>query len=218
MTGSPKQDWAQLFRVACDLIQQVNSEQEIIDYWTFGGGTAMMLQIDPRESRDVDFFLRDPQLLPFLVPQKRDFQFTVRPFDYFGDGVEFLKIVFEAGEIDFIVDSPKTADPVTVREIEGWSTRLETIQEIIAKKIIHRGSSMPPRDIFDIAAAAERHSNEIILALRQYPGVIARTIDALDRLNPEFVKRAIAELAVRDRFQTIAATVLDRAKRLLRAV
>jgi hypothetical protein len=35
---------------------------------------------------------------------------------------------------------------------------------------------MPPRDIFDIAAAAERHSNEIILALRQYPGVIAQTI------------------------------------------
>jgi hypothetical protein len=67
VTGSPKQEWAQLFRVACALIQQVNSEQEIIDYWTFGGGTAMMLQIDHRESRDVDFFLRDPQFLPSLM-------------------------------------------------------------------------------------------------------------------------------------------------------
>jgi hypothetical protein len=43
-------DWAQLFRIACSMIRQVNAEQEIIDRWTFGGGTAMMLQIDHRIS------------------------------------------------------------------------------------------------------------------------------------------------------------------------
>ena len=48
------------------MIRQVNAEQKIIDHWTFGGGTALMLQIDHRESDDVDIFLPDPQLLPFL--------------------------------------------------------------------------------------------------------------------------------------------------------
>ena len=43
-------DWARLFRIACALIRQVNSEQIIIDSWSPGGGTAMMLQIDHRES------------------------------------------------------------------------------------------------------------------------------------------------------------------------
>jgi len=62
--------------VACDLIRQANTLTIVIDHWTFGGGTAMMLQIDHRESHDVDFFLRDPQLLPFLDPQKRDFART----------------------------------------------------------------------------------------------------------------------------------------------
>jgi len=38
-------EFARLFRVACALIRQVNSEQTIIDHWTLGGGTAMMLQI-----------------------------------------------------------------------------------------------------------------------------------------------------------------------------
>jgi hypothetical protein len=38
-------DWATLFREACSLIRQVNSEYTIINHWTFGGGTAMMLQI-----------------------------------------------------------------------------------------------------------------------------------------------------------------------------
>jgi hypothetical protein len=79
-------DWVRLFRVACALIRQVNSKESIIDNWTFGGGTAMMLQIDHRESHDVDIFLPDPQLLPFLDPQTHDFIFEVQPTDYKGDG------------------------------------------------------------------------------------------------------------------------------------
>jgi hypothetical protein len=41
------------------MIRQVNSEQSIIDRWTFGGGSAMMVQIGHRESHDVDIFLPD---------------------------------------------------------------------------------------------------------------------------------------------------------------
>src|SRR5262249_800083 len=51
-------------------IRQANSQELVIDEWTFGGGTAMMPQINHRESRDIDIFLPDPQLLPFLDPQK----------------------------------------------------------------------------------------------------------------------------------------------------
>jgi hypothetical protein len=40
-------------------IEQVNSEPQTIDHWTFGGGTAMTLQIHHRANNDVDFFLRD---------------------------------------------------------------------------------------------------------------------------------------------------------------
>jgi hypothetical protein len=86
--------WARLFRVACGLIRQVNSKTPISDHWTFGGGTAMMLQIDHRESRDVDIFLDDPQLLPFFDPQKQDFKFDILPSDYGGDGTKFLKLTF----------------------------------------------------------------------------------------------------------------------------
>ena len=65
--------------MACALIRQVNAKQKLIDRWTFGGGIAMMLQIDHRESRDVDIFLNDPQLLSLLDPQKHDFQFEIPP-------------------------------------------------------------------------------------------------------------------------------------------
>ncbi|MDI4237121.1 nucleotidyl transferase AbiEii/AbiGii toxin family protein [Bradyrhizobium sp. Arg237L] len=88
-------DWARLFRIACSLIRQVNSEQLIIDSWSFGGGTTMMLQIGHRESRDVDIFLPDAQLLPFLDPKLHDFEFDIWPSDYGGDGTGFLKLAFE---------------------------------------------------------------------------------------------------------------------------
>ena len=90
----------------------MNSKQLIIDRWTFGGGTAMMLQIDHRESHDVDIFLPDPLFLPYLDPKTHDFVFEIQPTDYIGDGARSLKFVFQdIGEIDFIVASSLTSTP-----------------------------------------------------------------------------------------------------------
>jgi hypothetical protein len=139
-----------LFRIARALIRQVNSKQILIDHWTFGGGTAMMLQIDHRESHDVDIFLSDPQLLPLLDPQKRDFQFEIPPSGSSGDGARFLKLGFDKiGEIDFIVGTALTVTPTKQDIVEGETVLLDTIPEIITKKIHYRGASIKPRDIFD---------------------------------------------------------------------
>jgi hypothetical protein len=205
--------------MACALIRQVNSEQSIIDHWTFGGGTAMMLQIDHRESQDVDIFLSDPQLLPFLDPQKHDFQFEIWPTDYEGDGSSFQKLAFkDIGEIDFIVGHAMTASPTTQAIIEGETTLLETIPEIIAKKIYYRGSSIKPRDIFDIAAAGEQHADSVIDALRSYRTEVQTTLGVIDKLNPDFVNSAIAQLAIKDKFRSVAKTALKQTNELLRAV
>ncbi len=73
----------------------------MIDSWTFGGGTALMLQIDHRESFDVDIFLDDPQLLPYLNPKTQGYALDINPDGYESDGSRTLKIVFEnVGEID----------------------------------------------------------------------------------------------------------------------
>jgi Nucleotidyl transferase AbiEii toxin, Type IV TA system len=214
--SSPDQppNWARLFRIACALIRQVNSEQSVIDHWTFGGGTAMMLRIDHRESHDVDIFLSDPQLLSFLDPQKRDFQFEIRPADYGGDASSFQKIAFrDVGEIDFIVGRAMTPSPTTQTVVEGEATLLETVPEIIVKKIYYRGSSIKPRDIFDIAAAGS-----VIKALQPYRNEVEVTLMTIDRLNPHFVNSAIAQLSIQDKFRSIAKTALQQAKELLRAV
>jgi hypothetical protein len=197
--------------MACALIRQVNSEQSIIDHWTFGGGTAMMLQINHRESRDVDIFLSDPQLLPFLDPQKHDFEFEIRPAASEGDGARFLKLAFDKiGQIDFIVGHAMTSSSTTQATIEGETVLLETIPEIITKKIYHRGSSIKPRDIFDIAAAGEQHADSLIQELRSYRDEVTRALTAIDKLNPDFVCRAIAQLAIKDGYKEVAKTAIER--------
>lgn len=212
-------DWARLFRIACSLIRQVNSEQVIIDSWSFGGGTAMMLQVGHRESHDVDIFLPDAQFLPFLDPKLHDFAFEIRPSDYGGDGTGFIKLAFTGiGEIDFIVAHALTDKATTKRTIEDEEVDLETVAEIIAKKIHYRGSSIKPRDIFDIAAAAKHDRNLLIDALKAHKDDVGKTLLAIDRLKPDFVNAAIAELAIRDQFKPLAETALEDAKALLRSV
>jgi len=42
--------WGDLFDQAARIIDHANSRFTLIDRWSFGGGTALMLQIDHRES------------------------------------------------------------------------------------------------------------------------------------------------------------------------
>lgn len=212
-------NWARLFRIACSLIRQVNVEHPIIDRWSFGGGTAMMLQIGHRRSDDIDFFLQDPQLLSYLDPKLHDFKFEIAPSDYQGDGSRFLKLSFgRIGEIDFIVSAPLTKEPSTRRKIEGEDVDVETVAEIIAKKVHFRGTHIKPRDIFDIAAAAKSNRQQIVDALQVYRNDVAATLAAMDRLNPEFVNAAIGALAINEDYQTVAKAALDDAKALLKDV
>jgi len=95
---------------------------------------------------------------------------------------------------------------------------LETIPEIIAKKIYHRGDSIAPRDIFDIAAGSEKHADSIIKELAGYRDRVTSTLAAIDKLKPDFVSDAINQLSIKDPYRPIANVALEKTKGLLRAV
>lgn len=162
-----------------------------------------------RESHDIDIFLDDPQLLGFIDPSKSRLRFDLVPSDYHGDGLRFQKFAFEnVGEIDFIVGKALTPTPSQMREVEGKTVLLETIPEIIAKKVYYRGSEAKPRDIFDIAAAARSQLEPMVAALRAFPEQVSRTKDRLEKLNPEFVGRAVAQLMIMPDYEASAADSL----------
>jgi len=210
-------EWRRLFHIAIDLIDQLRDNAGGYDFeWSFGGGTAMMIQIGHRESHDIDIFLDDPQLLGFVDPSRSRLRFEVAPSDYQSDGLRFQKFAFETvGEIDFIVAGALTSTPFEIHEVQGRAVRLETVPEIIAKKVYYRGSEAKPRDIFDIAAAARSHLGPVVNALRAFPNQVSRTRERLERLNPEFVDRAIAQLMIMPDYQATAGDSLDTALAVL---
>jgi hypothetical protein len=40
----------------------------------------------------------------------------------------------------------------------------------------------------------------------------------MDKLNPEFVKNAISQLAIKDKYRAVAKTALERARKILQVV
>ena len=216
LNGRPS-EWERLFVIACDLVDQVEEKTGGCGFgWSFGGGTAMMLQISHRESHDVDIFIEDGQILGFLNPEKVDLHFKEKPAAYGGDGARIQKFSFaDIGEIDFIVSGHLTDEPFLIKKIEGRDVKLETIPEIIAKKVYYRGSEAKARDVFDIAAAARSYRSEVLAALKGYPDQVALTLERLNKLNPQFVRETIGQLMILPDFIEMAPESLATAKSLL---
>jgi hypothetical protein len=102
MSNARPTQWPQLFDYAVAIIENAQAKTWPFD-WSFGGGTALMLQIDHRESHDVDIFLDDPQILPFLNPQIQGYSLSQLPDTYDSDGARSIKLSYDGlGEIDFI--------------------------------------------------------------------------------------------------------------------
>jgi hypothetical protein len=76
----------------------------------------------------------------------------------------FVKLQFEEGEIDFVA-APNLTDAAWEQwEIEGRPVRVETVTEVIAKKMYHRGDRATARDLFDLALVIEREPGALASA------------------------------------------------------
>ncbi len=151
LRGDP---WEALFPHALTLMDEVKAHGGGEPFWTFGGGTVLMLRYDHRVSKDIDIFVPDPQYLGFVTPRLSDVAEAITA-DYVEQG-NFVKLVLESGEVDFVASPNLTAEPFEVWEIMGRPVRVETAAEIVAKKLYHRGDRATARDLFDLAVVVEQ--------------------------------------------------------------
>ena len=200
--------WEELFNIACEIIDLAGGDS-IVAPWSFGGGTALMLQIDHRESHDIDIFIDDPQVLPLLNPETQGYELSLNASAYDTDGTRSLKLSFaEIGEIDFICCGHLTENPTSTTEVLGRQVELETPAEIIAKKVFYRGGMIQPRDMFDIAAAI-RHGDEDALeqALIPYADKCAIAKESAARMSPQLAVAGMKSLQnIRPRYRDLPET------------
>lgn len=208
--------WPKLFGEALGIIEQAKGRAGPIS-WTFGGGTALMLQIGHRESFDVDIFISDPQLLPYLHPIRQGYVTGLRPKACVADGVRSLKIAFDGiGEIDFVCAAPLTETPALKTEVFGHRVELESPAEIIAKKIFYRGATLQPRDMFDIACVTRICGrDELVEALSFLRTGCEKALRATRRMNPLFAQGIMQRLLYRPEFADMVFRAQDMTADLL---
>ena len=212
--------WPVLFDLAMEIFAQFEENVGFVPSWSFGGGTALMLQIDHRESHDIDIFLDDPQILPFLNPEIQDFAMTRRPDEYKSDGTQALKLAFdELGEIDFICSSAILDVSSERHDVRGRTVDLETPAEIAAKKVYFRGWNLQPRDMFDLAAIAEHHGDDyVVSALRECGHERCRkALEVVEKVNPKAVETVIGQLLYREKNSHLVAEAQSITHRILGA-
>ena len=208
MSGEPASHWEELLDLALQIIMRANSGGPVIENWTLGGGTALMLQLDHRESFDIDIFLDDPQALAFLDPGRRDFALST-PFDgHDGDGARFAKFAFNGlGEIDFICAASLTDVPARPFAIGKRKILLETPEEIAAKKIVYRGAALQPRDMFDIAAILQAHGPaRLAAALAPYETACETALKTARGMSGQFAETIMKALMIRPGGKHLAET------------
>ncbi|MDR0579206.1 MAG: nucleotidyl transferase AbiEii/AbiGii toxin family protein [Campylobacteraceae bacterium] len=124
----------------------------------FGGGTALAIYyFQHRKSYDIDIFTTDPQVLDCIRPRFwLDESKYFKSNDYIEDLNQHLRFMTKDNiKVDVLVAQDFIDKPLidTSKELFKYNIYIESIEDILAKKIVHRGSQNKSRDIADIAVA-----------------------------------------------------------------
>jgi hypothetical protein len=186
--------WRALFDAALSLTDDL--ERRVREpFWTFGGGTVLMLRLNHRHSKDIDLFVPDPQYLGYVTPRLSDAAEALT--DRYVEAGGFVKLMLRAGEIDVVVGEPLTHDAWEIVAHEGRRIRMETNAEIIAKKMFHRGDQAKARGLFDLCAVAladpaaidkaapffERHGRSFIARLQKQSTYAREEFEQIERID-----------------------------------
>ena len=191
----PDGAWRGLLQHAFSLVDEIALHGLPQPFWTFGGGTVLMLRYRHRFSKDVDIFVPDPQYLGFVSPRLSDLAESIT-HDYV-EGPGYVKLLRPEGEIDFVASPNLTEAPFEMWSLLGREIRVETAAEIVAKKLWHRGDRATARDLFDLSLVIERepdalqvaapflsrHAKEFVAQLASRRTVLQAQFAAIDTLD-----------------------------------
>ncbi len=201
--------WQGLLQHAYSLIDEIAAHGIQNPFWTFGGGTVLMLRYRHRMSKDIDIFVPDPQYLGYVSPRLSDVAEAVS--DKYVEGPGYIKLLRAEGEIDFVASHNLTSNPFEMWELLGRQIKVETPAEIVAKKLWHRGDRATARDLFDLALVIERepvalatarlflirHRHEFLQQVDQRKAVLKAQFEAIDMLDYQPSYAGAAESAAR---------------------
>ena len=164
-------------------------------------------------SDDIDIFVPSKPLRAFAPTHNPGSRAISDQFQWPG---HYLKFECEGGEVDFLSPHLQTDPGFTWERYRDRDVALETLEEVIVKKIRFRSAEFTARDIFDLAAVA-RATPAIVNVLA------SEVADALPRLKAVIQARSgsqgflRSELRPTKEFEDLLATAHDDAIRIVEA-
>lgn len=148
----------------------------------FGGGTALAIYyFQHRKSFDIDLFAIDQQVLNYLSPKT-----WIEESRHFNTS-EYIDQAHHVGllsnnniKVDILVSADFIEPPLidASRELFPIDIYVESISDIIAKKIVFRNTQNKTRDIIDIAVVLSKDPN-ILASMVQKGAVSVENIKTL---------------------------------------
>ncbi len=135
----------------------------------FGGGTALaMYYFQHRLSFDIDLFVTDVQVLNYLSPKHWIEETTTFNAEKYIDLSNHIRVLYKENNIkvDILVTADENSKYLHDDSYRIFTTDIyvESIENIIAKKIVYRRNDNLTRDIIDIAISI-KHANNILKKL-----------------------------------------------------
>ncbi|MDD3324144.1 MAG: nucleotidyl transferase AbiEii/AbiGii toxin family protein [Sulfurospirillaceae bacterium] len=161
-----------------------------LSFLRFGGGTALAIyHFQHRKSFDIDLFVTDPQLLNYLSPKHWiEDSNTFNTAKYIDLANHIRLLTRENIKIDILVSQDFISQPIidSSQAFFHETIYVESLEDILAKKIVYRKDQNKARDIIDLSVALY-HDEFIFEKLLQYEAVLLQDLhdlhDALQRLN-----------------------------------
>lgn len=206
--------WKRLLERALAGLDSLEQNGTPIRWWSFGGGTALMVQLHHRDSKDIDLFVPDPQYLSYLSPRLADVAVWGGP-DY-DEATNYVKLRYAEGEIDFI-------SAFSISDLDNgrfvFSDRqvpIESPTEIILKKLHYRAGLLKPRDIFDTAVVlSSDHAETLRQHLPLLTDVRGQLIDRISQMPEDYFKAAMDELDIFSEYRQLIPNAMDMVAELI---
>lgn len=189
----------------------------------FGGGTALaMYHFQHRKSFDIDLFVTDPQILNYLSPKhwiEDSRSFNTAKYIDLANHIRLL--TKENIKIDILVSQDFVGHAIIDDSHTFFHENIyvESLEDILAKKIVYRKDQNKSRDIIDLSVALY-HDASIFEKLLNSESVTLQDLrdlhDALSRLDTQKYLDEIDLVEPIESYVDVAKNAPDAIKKVLK--
>ncbi|WP_207459679.1 nucleotidyl transferase AbiEii/AbiGii toxin family protein [Azospirillum sp. SYSU D00513] len=207
--GPHNDDWKSLLAYLFPVVGEVVQRHGLPFPIQIGGGSMLLRRYRHRKSRDLDVFVTDARLVRLCSPRINEAAADI--FVDYGEEASAVKLVLGMQEIDIIAVAPVITDEATEEAVlKGRDILIERPREILAKKVVYRGRTFQPRDVFDLACIAVEEPEEVAAIL---PWLSPTHLDdlavRLDEIEPILDRELADKVEAYPDFQPVIGKCLD---------